>query len=620
MNKTSARAGGLRSALRTLQEHRIRNQQKSRVFNAVLTWLFPPFIVCLAELNQYVHISAFLEFCQNRTSVLLFDILMSYLLFVILLLLIGRVWIASAVQGLGYMLLSVVELFKYSTNGNHFKLTDLTLAPNVKNLTSFAYIKITVPLVLYVLILLTALGIIFYQNPAFTRPWRKRLIPAAGCLLAYFAVICVPGVSENVYALFDVDTRSAENAFSTNEKFRNNSMLAFLVETASEKLGHLLTEPENYSASAVRRALGSPEAGKQTVQPNVIVVMSESFADFRRLAALGLQTDAYDAFDAVAAQSTVLEAAVPTFASYTVRTEFELMYGLPVRSLLDSITPQQMITVPAPTSMISCYKDMGYATAYVHPFVSTFYSRDEIYATYGFDRMLFAEDLTVPAKEYGNGYISDDTVTEQLLALIRETDEPLYVHATTMQNHQPYSWIEGKTELEVYLEGVRATGAALEKLTDGLRAIGEPTVLLFIGDHFPSMRAEGNIYDALGINSENCDILYRQPALVWSNAEIDTSVFPQQTVSVSYLMPLILRASGAPVDSFYAAVLGEMERYPVYTSIFMAEDDRSAVLDLLTYDRIAGENYSGTRILPPEEETGLFSLIGFSDSDEEQTD
>lgn len=611
MNRASGRFGRVQHALRMLQEYRQENQRRHRVTNAWLTWLFPPFIVCLAELNQYVEVSAFLDFCVNRPSVLLFDILMSYLIFVIMLLLIGRVWIASTVQGIGYMLFSVVELFKYSTNGNHFKLTDLTLAPNVKNLTSFAYIKITVPLVVYLLVLLTVLTVIFLQNPAFTAAWRKRVIPAAGCLLAFFAVICVPGISQNVYGLFDVDTRKAENAFSTNEKFRNNSMLAFLVETTSEKLGAMLHEPENYSSAAVRRALGKPEAGTQTEQPNVIVVMSESFADFRRLEALHLQTDAYDAFDAVAAESTVLEAAVPTFASYTVRTEFELMYGLPVRSLLDSITPQQMIETPAPSSMISYYKDMGYSTAYVHPFVSTFYSRDEIYSTYGFDRMLFAEDLTVPAREYGNGYISDDTVTDQLLALVKETDAPLYVHATTMQNHQPYSWIEGKSELEVYLEGVRATGAALQRLTEGLRESGEPTVLLFIGDHFPSMRAEGNIYDALGINSDNCDILYRQPALVWSNFALNTSVLPQETVSVSYLMPLLLRATGAPVDSFYAAVLGEMEKYPVYTSIFMDSDDRSSVLDLLTYDRIAGENYSGTRVVPVEEEgTGLFSLIG----------
>lgn len=600
----------IRSRCAAVQRVRLRNQQEDRVLNALLAWLFPPFIVCLAELNQHVQLSSFLTFCQNRPSVLLFDVLMAYLLYTILILLTNRIWLAAAAEGLTYMIFSVVELFKYSTNGNHFKLTDLTLAPNVKNLTSFAYIKITVPLVMYVTIFFLVLAVIFYQNPAFTKPWRKRMIPAAGCMIAYFGIFCVPGISQTVYGLFDVDTSAAENAFSTNEKFSNNSMLAFLLETTTEKLGNLLREPEDYTEEAVSGALTAEEIpASGDVQPNVLVIMSESFADFRRLNGLNLQTDAYDAFDAVAAESRVLNVAVPTFASYTVRTEFELIYGLPVRSLMDSITPQKEITVEYPSSMVSYYNALGYETAYVHPFVRTFYDRDSIYARYGFDRMLFMEDLTVPVQEYGNGYISDETLTDQLIELVKTTDAPLYIHTTTMQNHQPYSWIEGRTELEVYLEGVRASGAALRRLTQALAESGEPTVLLFIGDHFPSMRAEGNIYNELGINSSNCAVLYEQPALIWSNYALNDAELPQETVSAFYLSPLILKLTGQPVDRFYGTVLGQMQSNPVYTTIFLEPEERSRTLDLLTYDRITGENYSGTRPVPQQEEASFFSFF-----------
>ena len=168
-----------------------------------------------------------------------------------------------------------------------------------------------------------------------------------------------------VYGVFDVDTSESENAFSTNEKFRRNSMLAFLVQSASEQLEHLLDEPEGYSQEAVSAALtAEPVSGSAAQQPNVLVIMSESFADFRRLNGTeGLVDPAsYADFDAVAAESNVLNVAVPTFASYTVRTEFELMYGLPVRSLMDTITPQRSITVGQPSSMVSYYNDCGYNT------------------------------------------------------------------------------------------------------------------------------------------------------------------------------------------------------------------------------------------------------------------
>ena len=45
------------------------------------------------------------------------------------------------------------------------------------------------------------------------------------------------------------------------------------------------------------------------------------------------------------------------------------------------------------------------------------------------------EDIVL---EYGT-YIDDNTVYNQIEQLITDTDEPLYLHATTMQNHQPYN-------------------------------------------------------------------------------------------------------------------------------------------------------------------------------------
>ncbi len=590
----------MRERCAKIQAERNRNQQEYRRLNAVLTWLFPVFIVCLAELNQFVQLSEFLEFCINRTGVLLFDFLMAYLMYCFLLLLTNRVWLASWIQGLTYMTLSVVELFKFNTNGNHLKLVDISLAPNIKNLSSFAYIQITLPLVIYVLLLFVVMGVMFWQNPAFTAHGRRRVLPALGCLAMYMGIVCVPGISETVYGLFDVDTTASENAFSINEKYDKNSLLAFIVETTSEKIGAALQKPEDYSQQLVESVLVEGSEGTGAVKPNVIVVMSEAFADFRQLEALGLKTDAYDAFDSVAQQGTQFTVAVPTFASYTVRTEFELLFGLPVRSLMDTITPQAKLDVENPSSFVSYYNSMGYQTAYVHPFTRTFYSRDEIYGTFGFDTMIFDDNMTVPAETFGNGYIDDATVFAQLTQLITETEEPMFIHTTTMQNHQPYDWKENDSELTLYLEGIRETGKALQQLTAELNACGEPTVLVFVGDHFPSMRGEDNLYSSIGISSSNCSVLYNQSAFVWSNCDIDTTHLPQEEFSVFYLNHLVLEMIGAPVDDFHATVLAQLQTDPLYTSVFLEEEQRNTTLDLLTYDRVAGESFSGTRTELPQ--------------------
>ena len=111
------------------------------------------------------------------------------------------------------------------------------------------------------------------------------------------------------------------------------------------------------------------------------------------------------------------------------------------------------------------------------------------------------------------------------------------------------------------------------------------------------MRAEGNLSSAMGIDSQNCTVLYEQTALIWSNFALQTDSVPDSMISAFYLNNLILEMTGAPVDPFYATVMEQSKEYPVYASIFLEESQRSAVLDLLTYDRIVGENYTGTRPL-----------------------
>ena len=51
--------------------------------------------------------------------------------------------------------------------------------------------------------------------------------------------------------------------------------------------------------------------------------------------------------------------------------------------------------------------------------------------------------------EFGT-YIDDNTVYNQIEQLITDTDEPLYLHATTMKNHQPYNQGTGATEFDTY--------------------------------------------------------------------------------------------------------------------------------------------------------------------------
>ncbi len=571
------------------------NTEKYKMTNIFLTILFPIFIVLMAELNQGKYPSKLIMFIVNKPTIMIFNIVVAAIVFAVLCLLFKKIWRAVAVQGFVYFALSISELFKFGTNGNHLIMTDMKLVKSMKSLTSFAYIKITPVLVLYTLIVLAYIVAVFWFNPQMKMKLSKRIAPAFAGAAAVLSLFFVPAVSTNVYSFFDVDTTEADNVFLLNEKFENNSFLAFFVQTASENFSNKLREPENYNEQEIDGCLEKEaiEADKDFVKPNVIVVMSEAYADFRKFEELDIDETAYYGFDRMANEGSSGNLIVPTFASYTVRTEFELLFGLPVKSLNDPSMPQRMLADRDQPSIIRYYNDLGYNTAYVHPFGSYFYSREKIYPTFGFDELIFDHNMTVPV-EYNGAYIKDATVFNQIEKLIEDSEEPLYVHTTTMQNHQPYNTGIYDNELDNYIANVKLTSDALNDLLDYLEKSDEPTLLFIVGDHFPSfINDETNVYERLGINSANCGVVFEQPYYMWSNYGEDFSQLPEEKFSTFYVPYIILDTIGAPKDSFVQLMLEKMEELPVYSTQYDAQMPEDQELDLLTYDRVIGDNISG---------------------------
>ncbi|MCC8068914.1 MAG: sulfatase-like hydrolase/transferase [Ruminococcus sp.] len=598
----------LRDRISRLNERRNLNSETYRATNLLLTILFPIFIVLIAEINQCKYPSKLIMFIVEKPTIFMFDIFISSIIFYTLYLLFRKGFWAVLIQGIVYFSLSTAELFKYGTNGNHLILTDMKLFRSVKSLTSFAYIKITPMLITYALLLIIYIGACFWFNPKLKNSFKKRFIPMIISFCSCVLIIGIPSVSNVVYAVFDVDTTKSDNAFLVNEKFENNNFIAFFLQTFTENISNKLEEPQDYTEDAIDDILdedGDNQNEEDTldeilsigesdsIKPNVIQIMSESFADFRVFDELNLDTDAYDKVDSIASEGYKGTAIVPTYASFTVKTEFELLFGLPVKSLNDPNMPQIMLLTREQPTMVQYYHHLGYQTAYVHPFLSSFYSRKKVYSQFGFDTMIFQDDFTVPI-EYLDDYITDDTVFRQIESLIEDSEEPLYVHTTTMQNHQPYTNGENPDdEITNYLNNIRITGDALQSFIDYLSSIDEPTVVVFIGDHFPSMRGENNVYDLMGVNSENCQVMFEQNYIIWSNYDLDYSNMPTEKFSTFYLPYVVWDLIDAPKDSFIQSMLDKMETLPIYSTSYDTDMPNDEDLDILTYDRILGDNVSG---------------------------
>ncbi|MBR3760881.1 MAG: LTA synthase family protein [Ruminococcus sp.] len=596
--------------IRIFNEKRDERTDKFKKLNLILLILFPLFILSMTEIIQGKSVSRYIDMWSDHFLPMLFGLIITYLIFTFFLAVFKKGWLATLVESILFVALATTERFKYNTNGNHLIISDMKLFRSVKSLTSFAYIKITWDLVLCYLIVIAFFFLILFFNPKVK--WKaipRTAIGAVFILISFGFVMCRP-FYKNVYSAFDIDTTYTIRQSKINEKFDNNGFIGFLLQTLSEDYEHRIKEPENYSKKHIKDiqndapviAAGNFNNGKK---PNVIYIMSESFADFRVFDELkdDISSDVYKKFDNACEAGVSRRIITPTYASWTVRAEFELLFGLPSKGLNDPNMPQREYNkdhdLPA---LAQYYKSWGYNTAYIHPFQASFYGRKNTYPLFGFDELYFHDDqsnesdFTVEVGHYGT-YVEDSTVYNQIVDLLNSSDEPMYIHTTTMQNHQPYNLGEDPDdEFGNYLQWIQHSNDALEVFLKQLENVEEPTLVFFVGDHFPSLRNETSVYNRLDLTEERESLLYEQTCFFWSNYDADFSKVPEGKFSFFYVPYVILDVIDAPNDAFIKKMTNYLKELPIYSTAYDPSIENVTELDDLTYDRVIGDLYSDSPV------------------------
>ena len=270
------------------------------------------------------------------------------------------------------------------------------------------------------------------------------------------------------------------------------------------------------------------------------------------------------------------------------------MTGLPTYAINTPSIPQNLLKDQEIIDTIPSYlKALGYNTTYIHPFSKTFYDRDTLYTDYGFDTLYFDDNMTIEIENFRR-YISDESVFEQIKNVLVTNESPSYIFATTMQNHQPYyeEIAEGTDQLSYYLDGIKETSDQLRNFTNWLKDFDEDVLLVFVGDHFPFFTPDDNVYERLGVSYENAELIYNQKYILWNN--YDSSIFNKNinTISTFYIPYIILDLINLNSTSFTTLMKNLMVQYPLYSPSIQSSDSRNEILDLITYDKVIGENYS----------------------------
>ena len=335
-----------------------------------------------------------------------------------------------------------------------------------------------------------------------------------------------------------------------------------------------VSDPEGYSPELVANMETDypDDTGVEKQElPDILVIMNESFADFRYLDSdLRTNIPVMPFVDSLEENTVRGKAVSSIFGGNTANSEFEFLTGNSMTFLPEGSLAYQFYIDEELFSLPWLLRGYGYDTFATHPYLASGWDRTKVYPLLGFEGYSFEEDY--PNEKILRKYISDQEMYEYILQkLDAQGDDPLFLFGITMQNHGGYEfegefektvWLEDDKEypmVEEYLSLINYSDKALEYLLTELEKRPRDTVVLFFGDHLP--KVENAFYDEITREMEaglqTHMLRYTVPFVIWANFDI-----PEQTVectSLNYLGRYLLEAAGLELPPFYQ-FLKELEQ------------------------------------------------------------
>lgn len=325
------------------------------------------------------------------------------------------------------------------------------------------------------------------------------------------------------------------------------------------------------------------EAQFNEAKPAFVAIMNESFSDLSVYDAVREAGYAGPSFyngipDALARGRLM----VPVAGGGTANTEFEFLTGNSSAFIGPGKVHYQLYGLSGIESLPRQFKGLGYDTTAIHPQDPNNYHRASIYRDMGFDAFLSAEDFE-GASTYHN-WVSDAATYERVLELLREDPDPQFIFDLTMQNHGGYApgtvpvedlpgivpaGVEDENlvgEVNAYLACVDRSDEALAWFLGELEGIGRPVVVVFFGDHQPTVGYGLN--EALHPGEENqlehVQRNYQTTYLVWANYDVagrDQASWDTE-IGSDALGALTLDLAGAPLTDRQKATLAARGQVP----------------------------------------------------------
>ncbi|MDD3218356.1 MAG: LTA synthase family protein [Lachnospiraceae bacterium] len=534
----------------------------------------------------------------------------------LLLLLNSQRWAVIA-GSVGIYIFSLANGFVYAFRGQPVQPIDITSASTALEVAGRYKYVITEQIVIASVLLLSVCFMMLISDDHKLALSKKAKAAVRLCGIAFGCVFFGTVTSDTYMQEFKVGVWQSSPMVSYKQNGFAMSFIAFGKEMIVDK-------PEGYTTATVREmentySNSNSETSADTKQkPNVIVVMNETFTDLSFVNEFETTQPYMPFFDSLTENTIKGSMLVSVLGGTTCNSEYEFLTG-------NSIELFKVMSVPYSTSIDTknyslawTLKEQGYDTTAFHPYSSKNWRREKVYPLLGFDEFLSEDDVDDP--ELVREFISDKSDYDKIIDLVqnKESDKPSFIFNVTIQNHGSYpaGGVEVTTtptektdysDVNQYLSLIKESDSALEYLIDSFKDYEEPTIIVFFGDHFPTLDSEfmdwlyGKSEDDLTL--EEIQRKYTVPFMIWANYDIEE----QENIftSANYLSSMLLETAGLQMTPYNQYLLNLQQEIPAlnvngylgsdgnyhFYSEETADTDSIVTYDVLQYNELLDKRH-----------------------------
>ena len=471
-------------------------------YSLIFHFILACFLIFVIEVISRRNLVSAITFLNNHTLAFLYNALIIFASLTLVYLTKYRAQLRLLISGL-WIFLGTVNGLILSNRVTPFSYTDLKCISDLfqmQNTTYFTATEATI-VVSVVVAFFVFLGLFFAKGPKYQGKRHAVLVPVS---ILVFVFVGIP-----------VTTQAAQSSNILASYFSNiaqgYSDYGFVYGFSTSVVGRGMNKPADYSEETIDAigTLVNSASAKTNVdvenQPNIICVLLESFADPYEVNFLNMSEDPIPNFHYLEDNFSTGYLTVPVVGAGTANTEFEVLTGMSMQYFGTGEYPYKTILKQTDCeSIASDLSRIGYGTHVVHNNTATFYSRNNAFSMMGFDSFTSKELMNITDYTPIGSWPTDDVLVGETVKAMDATEgQSDFVYTITVEGHGDYP-----TEKVLENPAILVTGAADEAsnnqweyyvnmihevddfIGDLITAVderGEDTIIVFFGDHLPTM-------------------------------------------------------------------------------------------------------------------------------------